>query len=164
MALHIKDNKIMTEKEAFDSSIAKVFAYIITAGIAIFFIIWLLIRIVLFTSLFVFSPGVLIMSIMTNFLELSTGQLWGSSIVISSIILGVLYYLIKKEGLLAYLGAAVICSIILFASYKASSHDSPNFVEKSITLMVWDVLEPNSSEDESSSKTEAEESSDVYNE
>ena len=164
MALHIRDNKIMTEDEARDNDIANVFAYILTIGIAIVFIFWILMRVVIFTSLFVFSPGVLIMALATNFAEFSTGDLWLYSVIISSFTGGIFYGLWKKDGILAYLGAAIVCSIILFASYKASSHDSPNFVEKTITLMVWDVLESDSSEEETSSKTEAEESSGVNHE
>ena len=158
MALHIRDNKIMTEKEAFDDSIAKVFAYIVTAGLALVFIIWLLIRVVLFTSLFVFSPGVLVMSLITNFVDLSTGQLWLFSIIISSIICLSFYLLRKIDGLKAYLGLVILSSIILFVSYRHSSSDSPNFAKRTVTTMVWNVLDSDDSEEESS-VTEGESSS-----
>ena len=140
MALIIRDNKIMTEKEAMDDTIAGCCAKLFTAVIVIGMALWLLTRIVIYSSLFVFSPGVLIMSLVSTFIDLSTAQLWIFSVIVSLIIgLGLLIHS-KEKSIQIYLGVAVLCSCILFFGCITSSSSKPNFIEKTITVMTSKVL------------------------
>ena len=141
MALIIRDNKIMTEEEAMNDTIAGCFAKLFVAGMVIVVAIWLLTRIVIYSSLFVFSPGVLIMSLVSTFTDLSTAQLWIFSVIVSLVIGFGLYIHSKEQAIQIYLCVAVLCSCILFIGYLSSSSSKPNFIEKTITVMTSKVLD-----------------------
>lgn len=141
MALIIRDNKIMTEEEAMNDTIAGCFAKSLVAGMVIVIAIWLLTRIVIYSSLFVFSPGVLIMSLVSTFTDLSMGQLWVFSIIVSLVIGLYLFIHSKKQSIQIYLGVAVLCSCILFFGCLSSSSSTPNFIKKTIAVMTSKALD-----------------------
>ena len=141
MALIIRDNKIMTEKEAMNDTIAGCFAKMFVAGMVIAIAIWLLTRIVIYSSLFIFSPGVLIMSLVSTFTNLSMVQLWIFSVIVSFVIGFGLFIHSKEKSIQIYIGVAVLCSCILFFGCLSSSSAKPNFIQKTITVMTSKALD-----------------------
>lgn len=103
MPLYLKGNRILTQSEKDDEDLND------GCSGAVMILIGLL---------FILSPGILVTSILTLFIDFTTSQLWGSAIVASIVVLIALAVLLGGEGIIKnYLITALCCSLFMFVYY-----------------------------------------------
>lgn len=103
MPLYIKDNRILTEDEKNNEEMGDG-----CAGAVMLFI----------GVLFVLSPGILITSLFTTFIDFTTSQLWGTAIVASiAVLIGVAVLLGGNDVIKGYLITALCCTLFMFIVY-----------------------------------------------
>ena len=103
MALYIRGNRILTQEEKNNEDMGDGCASAVLLFLAV---------------LFVLSPGILVTSLLSTFIDFTTSQLWGTAIVSSIVIgIGVAWLNGGNDIVKGYLITALCCSLFMFIYY-----------------------------------------------
>ena len=133
MALYIRGNRILTQEEKNNEDMGDGCASAVLLFLAV---------------LFVLSPGILITSLLSTFIDFTTSQLWGTAIV-SSIVIGICVAWINggNDIVKGYLITALCCSLFMFVYYLFKPNNCYyNTINKMLNVESSDNKSPHEGE------------------
>jgi Na+/proline symporter len=93
----------------------------------------MIIFLLLLASIFILSPAILITSLISLIVDTEIGPLWGTTLIVTAIIIGTMYWKWGGEGLIKkYL---IICSIVSFIGLLFCLFVNDNFIIDTIYKM-----------------------------